>query len=135
MKTSDTRIGMAAIRPKAGGIGSARSAGFTMIELMMTISIATIVMTLAIPSFRYVTNSNRIAGEVNGLLGDLQFARAEAVKEGRNVTVCISADGQSCVANATTWQSGWIVFSDPTDTGVVDPGETVLRQQKPFSST
>ena len=39
-------------------------------------------MGLAMPSYRYVTNSNRIAGEINGLLGDLQFARAEAIKEG-----------------------------------------------------
>src|SRR5580704_16132104 len=131
-----TTRGRVTTSPRAAGlIESARSAGFTLLELVITMSIAAILLTIAVPSFRYVTNSNRIAGEVNGLLGDLQFARAEAVKEGRNVTVCISTDGQSCVANATTWQSGWIVFSDPTDTGVRDPGETVLRWQKTFSST
>ena len=86
------------------------------------------------PSFRYVTNSNRIASEINGLLGDLQFARAEAIKEGRTVTVCVSTDGATC-ANSTTWQSGWIVFSDPTNVGVVDAGETILRVQTPFTST
>jgi type IV fimbrial biogenesis protein FimT len=118
----------------AGPIESARSAGFTLLELVITMSIAAILLTIAVPSFRYVTNSNRIAGEVNGLLGDLQFARAEAIKEGRTVTVCVSTDGQSC-ANSTTWQSGWIVFSDPTDVGVVDPGETILRWQKTFSSS
>jgi len=108
--------------------------GFTLVEVLITIAIASILLTIAIPSFRYVTNSNRIAGEVNGLLGDLQFARAEAIKEGRTVTVCTSADGATC-AGVTTWQSGWIVFSDPTDVGVVDPGETILRQQAAFSST
>jgi type IV fimbrial biogenesis protein FimT len=113
---------------------AARSPGFTLLELLITMSIAAILLTLAVPSFRYVTNSNRIAGEVNGLLGDLQFARAEAVKEGRTVTVCVSTDGQNC-AGSTTWQSGWIVYSDPTDVGVRDPGETVLRWQKTFSSS
>jgi len=97
-------------------------------------AIAGILLTIAVPSFRYVTNSNRIAGELNGLLGDLQFARAEAIKEGRTVTVCVSTDGLTC-ANSTTWQSGWIVFSDPTDVGVVDPGETIWRMQTTFSST
>jgi type IV fimbrial biogenesis protein FimT len=116
---------MAASRAKAGGSGFARSAGFTMIELMMTIAIATIVMTLAIPSFRYITNANRIAGEINGLLGDLQFARSEAIKEGQGVTVCVSTDSQTCSANNLNWQSGWIVFSPAG----------VLRVQSQFSGS
>jgi type IV fimbrial biogenesis protein FimT len=128
MKTSDTRIGMAAMRPNAGVSGFARSAGFTMIELMMTIAIATIVMTLAIPSFRYITNANRIAGEINGLLGDMQFARAEAIKEGQGVTVCVSTDHTTCAANDTDWEHGWIVISSLASVGV-------LRVQSPFSST
>jgi type IV fimbrial biogenesis protein FimT len=119
---------MAAIRPKAGVIGFARSAGFTMIELMMTIAIATIVMTLAIPSFRYVTNANRIAGEINGLLGDMQFARAEAIKEGQGVTVCVSTDHTTCAANDTDWEHGWIVISSLASVGV-------LRVQSQFSGT
>jgi type IV fimbrial biogenesis protein FimT len=119
---------MAAIRPKASGIGFPRSAGFTMIELMMTIAIATVVMTLAIPSFRYITNANRIASEINGLLGDMQFARAEAIKEGQGVTVCVSADGATCAANNTDWENGWIVVSSITSVGV-------LRVQSRFSSS
>ena len=100
--------------------------GFTLLELLITMAMAAILLTLAVPSFQYVTNANRIAGEVNGLLGDLQFARAEAIKEGRSITVCVSTDGATC-ANSTTWQSGWIVFSASTN--------TVLRVQNTFSST
>ena len=115
-------------------MSTGRARGFTMVEMLMTIAIASILMSLAIPSFRYVTNSNRIASELNGLLGDLQFARAEAIKEGRTVTVCESSDGATCT-NSTSWQGGWIVFSDPANVGVVDAGETLLRKQKPFSGT
>jgi type IV fimbrial biogenesis protein FimT len=126
MKTSDKRIGMAAL---------AKSSGFTMVELMMTIAIGSIVLMLAVPSFRYVTNSNRIAAEINGLLGDLQFARSEAIKEGRTVTVCISSDGSNCLnPNPAAWQNGWIVFSDPANTGVPAVG-SILRVQKTFSGT
>jgi type IV fimbrial biogenesis protein FimT len=107
-----------------------RSAGFTMIELMMTIAIATIVMTLAIPSFRYVTNSNRIASEINGLLGDLQFARAEAIKEGRSVTVCVSIDSTTCSVGNTDWKNGWIVFAVPA----TNPPNN-LRVQNTLSGT
>jgi type IV fimbrial biogenesis protein FimT len=125
MKTSDKRIGMATFT---------RALGFTMIEMLMTMVIAAVLLGLAVPSFRYVTNSNRIAGEINGLLGDLQLARAEAIKEGRTVTVCVSANGTQCT-NSTSWQSGWIVFSDPANVGIVDAGEAVLRVQKPFSGS
>jgi len=114
--------------------GCSREAGFNLLELLITMSVAAILLTIAVPSFQYVTNSNRIAGEVNGLVGDLQFARAEAIKEGRTVTVCVSVDHATC-ANSSAWQSGWIVFSDPTNVGVVDAGETILRTQKTFSSS
>ncbi len=114
--------------------GDIAQAGFTMIELMMTLAIAAIVTVLAVPSFRYVTNANRIAAEINGLLGDLQFARAEAIKEGRTVTVCISSDQTNCLINSTAWQNGWIVFSDPAGTGIPAAG-AILRSQKTFSGT
>lgn len=99
----------------------------------MTLAIAAVVATIGIPSFRYVTNSNRISGEVNGLLGDLQFARAEALKEGQNVTVCVSTLGASC-DGTSTWQSGWMVYSNPTGT-TTPVTSSILRIQKKFSST
>jgi type IV fimbrial biogenesis protein FimT len=134
MKTSDKRIGMMTSTPRTRRSAFVQSTGFTMVEMLMTIAIATIVTMLAVPSFRYVTNANRISSEINGLLGDMQFARSEAIKEGKNVTVCVSSDGNTCI-NSTAWRSGWIVFSDPTNTGVHDAGETLLRVQKTFSGT
>jgi type IV fimbrial biogenesis protein FimT len=110
--------------------------GFTLMEMLITMAIAAILLGIGIPSFRYITNSNRIAGEVNGLLGDMQYARAEAMKEGRTVTVCTSGDGTQCSgANVVNWQSGWIVFSNPNSNATVDANETILRVQTPFSST
>jgi type IV fimbrial biogenesis protein FimT len=110
--------------------------GFTLLEVLMTIAIAAIVAMIGIPSFQYVTNANRISGEVNGLLGDLQFARAEAIKEGQNVTVCISTLGTTCDGgNTGTWQNGWIVYSNPLP-GTTNPVNTsILRIQSTFTST
>lgn len=113
-----------------------RMAGFTLVEMLITIGIAAILLAMGTSSYRYVTNSNRIAGEINGLLGDLQFARGEAIKEGRTVTACVSSDGQNCL-NSTSWNNGWIVFQDPNGNSTVDTaaGETVLRVRSPFSGT
>jgi len=103
---------------------------------MTTLSIVAVVMAIGVPSYKYVTNANRLASEVNGLLGDMQFARAEAIKEGRTVTVCTSKNGTSCdtAGSNTNWQEGWIVFSDPTNIGTVDAGETVWRVQGAFNA-
>ena len=110
--------------------------GFTLVEMLITVALVAILLTIGIPSFRYVTNSNRIAAEINGLLGDMQFARSEAVKEGQPVTVCVSAGGTACDGvNVNTWQNGWIVFSDANANAAVDAGDVILRVQKPFSST
>jgi type IV fimbrial biogenesis protein FimT len=115
-----------------------RLSGFTLVEVLIATTVVAILLVIGIPSFRYVTNSNRIAAEINGLLGDMQFARAEAIKEGLPVTVCVSADGANCSgANVNTWQNGWIVFSDVNGNAVVNTaaGDTVLRVQKTFAST
>jgi type IV fimbrial biogenesis protein FimT len=119
-----TRAGLPSRFPAGGG----RSTGFTLVELVFTVTIAAILVSIGVPSFRYVTNANRVASEINGLLGDMQFARAEAVKEGNTVTICSSLDGATC-SGATTWNTGWIVFMDGNGNKTVDANEPVLRVQ------
>jgi type IV fimbrial biogenesis protein FimT len=118
--------------------GGQCSAGFTMIELVTVIAIVGILMAIGVPSFRYVTTANRISAEVNGLLGDMQFARAEAIKEGWPVVVCASANSTSAnptCSNTNTWQSGWIICSDKNNSGTCDAGDPVFRIQKSFAAT
>lgn len=110
-----------------------RSSGFTMLELVVVIAIVGVLIALGVPSFKYVTTANRIASEVNGLLGDMQFARAEAIKEGQTVVVCVSSNGTTCVNSP--WNNGWIVCSDPANDGSCDAGLPIYRVQKPFVST
>ena len=110
-----------------------------MVELAIVMTIVAILMAISIPSYKYVTNSNRIAAEINGLLGDMQYARAEAIKEGQTVTVCVSSNAASAAptcTGGTSWQNGWIVFADVNGDQQVTAGtDTVLRQQAPFTST
>src|SRR3984893_16700788 len=95
--------------------------GFTLTELMVVITIVAILMGIGVPSFKYVTTANRVSSEVNGLLGDLQFARSEAIKEGQTVSACASADGATCSGAPpppAVGKGGWIVFSAPPGTGI-----------------
>lgn len=110
--------------------------GMSLVELMTVISIAGILLAIGVPSYKYITTSNRVSMEVNALLADLQYARSEAVKEGQMVTVCPSANQTACDANSTNWQSGWIVFSDVNgNQQVANPAATyILRRQTAFTS-
>lgn len=106
----------------------------TLLELLTVMAVIAVLMAIAVPSFVSLTQTNRVAGEVNALAGDLQFARAEAVKEGLPVSICASPNGASCLGTAT-WNTGWIVFSDPNGNKAVDAGDLILRRQPPWKST
>lgn len=122
-------------------IGSARSVrGVTLFELLITMLIIAILAAIGVPSYRYITTYSRMSAEMNALLGDLQYARSEAVREGLAVSVCVAdstTSPRSCAASGTTtWQNGWLVFSDVSDNGVYDKtvGDAVLRVQPPITS-
>jgi type IV fimbrial biogenesis protein FimT len=104
-----------------------------MMELLMVISIVGILAAVGTASLKYVGTSNRISTEINGLLGDMQFARSQAIKTGTAVTICPSADQQTCTGSST-WTTGWIVFLDFNGNGTVDAGvDKVIRAQTSIS--
>jgi type IV fimbrial biogenesis protein FimT len=114
-----------------------KDAGVTLVELIAVITIAAILMSIGVPSYRYVTNSNRVAAESNALLADMQLARSEAVKEGQPVSVCPatrSGATWSCTGS-NHWEVGWIVFTDPAGSGNYDAAnDTVLHTQAAFAT-
>jgi type IV fimbrial biogenesis protein FimT len=109
--------------------------GLTLVELMVAVSVMSILMAVGIPSYRYITTSNRVSAEVNGLLLDLQFARSEALKQGRAITICPATTTLTCAGNSN-WQNGWIVFMDINGNGTMDDATTeiVLKNQRSFAA-
>ncbi|HEX7342312.1 MAG TPA: GspH/FimT family pseudopilin [Rhodanobacteraceae bacterium] len=77
-------------RRRAGGVCRAR--GFTLVELMITIFVAAILITIAVPSFQHVIASTRLTTTSNSLVNALQVARMQAIKR--------NADAQFCGNNA-----------------------------------
>jgi len=85
--------------------GPAPARGFSIIELMVTVAVAAVLIGLAIPSFRDLLISNKVMGTSTQLLGDLNVAKAEAVRRGSLVAV-ISNSGTN------DWSTGWHVETD-----------------------
>jgi type IV fimbrial biogenesis protein FimT len=108
-----------------------RHTGFSITELMVVVAIIAILLGIGVPSYRYITNSYRMSAEVNGLLGDLQYARAEAIRQGQTVSACVSNNRTACTGGVN-WANGWIVFSDPNNNQTAAAG-SVLRVQGAFT--
>ena len=95
---------------------------FTLVELMVTLAIATIIAMMVTP-FSDIIRKNRNLTLVQEFATALNLARSEAIKRGRTVTVCKrmtppDALEEECDADpATTWGNGWIVFVDVDETG------------------
>lgn len=100
--------------------------GFTLIELMVTLAIAAILLTVAVPNFLVFVQNNRLVAQTNELSAMLNFARSEAVKRGTNVRVCSRLNDTTC-AGGLIWDAGYLVFVDADGNGVPDDPADVLR--------
>lgn len=85
--------------------------GFTLVEVLVTISILAILTAVAVPSFQTMIASSSLTSTTNDVMTTLAQARSEAVRTGSRVTMCKSADGSTCVVSGD-WEQGWIVFND-----------------------
>jgi type IV fimbrial biogenesis protein FimT len=93
--------------------------GFTLIELMVTISVMAILLMIAVPSFNDATLGSKLGSYANNLVAGAHLARSEAIKRNAAVTLCVSSDGTDCATG--DWEQGWIVRA--TD------GTVIQRQQ------
>jgi type IV fimbrial biogenesis protein FimT len=100
--------------------------GYTLIELMIALTLLSIVFGLAVPTFRDFTRNNSVAAAQNDLVTALTMARSEALRRNRAVSVCASADGASC-GDQTNWNTGWIAFTDGNTPGVIDGTDVSLQ--------
>jgi type IV fimbrial biogenesis protein FimT len=110
-----------------------RHAGFTLVELMVTVTVSVILIAIAAPSFGTLLLKRSVQLAADNLVSDLRFARFEAIKLSRTVSVCSATTPTACSAGAS-WKDGWIVFVDADGDGSLDQGDEVLRVQDALTS-
>lgn len=97
-----------------------RSAGFSLVELMITVAVLAVIVAISAPSFTGVFNNNRLTAGANGLVTSLQTARSEALRRNAPVVVCRSTDGTNCDGAVGDWDQ-WITVAGANE---------VLRQDR-----
>jgi len=97
--------------------------GFTLIELMVTLVVATILITVAVPGMQSMIESNKVVTAANSISSVMNLARSEAAKRAVNVTACVSNDQASCTG--ATWNQGWLVWADLNNNASLDAGEII----------
>ena len=99
------------------------SAGFTLIELMITLAIAAILMTVAVPNLSAYRRNAELTGAANTFMASLNAARGEAMKRGMNAMVVPTSNGAD-------WNAGWVVFVDTNRSQTYDEStDTVVSSQ------
>jgi type IV fimbrial biogenesis protein FimT len=115
--------------------------GFSLIELMVIVTIIGILLTLAIPSFTALLARSSVTKAVNNFISDARYARGEAMRRGKSVTICRSnnpsAGSPACGTGdglaVQGWASGWVVFVDENGNGAFNAGDSVVRSQEPLT--
>lgn len=104
--------------------------GFTLVELMTTLVVATTLISIAVPNLSSLYEAQRANSSIRVIQQTLQFGRNAAISYGVSVTVCPVKDNQ-CDSN---WGNGLTVFTDSGDRNQLDGNDAILLQTSPFNS-
>ena len=94
-----------------------RQRGFTLIELMVALTILVILTTLGMPSMWQYMHRNKVIAEANQLVATFQYTRAEATTRRGWVIYCRTANpdaGTPACLTAGQTAAGWLVYAIPT---------------------
>jgi len=105
---------------------SSRNLGFSLIELLVTLSVASILVLNVFPSLSAIIAQERTTTLTNSLAGALAYARTEAVTKQSTVITCQSNNGSEC-NHSEGWHNGWIIFIDKNKNKQRESQEPLLR--------
>lgn len=101
--------------------------GFTLLELLMSLGLATLLVSWAIPAMSDWWRGTQLASASNRLMGLLESTRYESLALQHPVTVCASQDSQRCSRDGGRYL---MVFQDGNGNGVLDAGEVASTREE-----
>jgi type IV fimbrial biogenesis protein FimT len=108
--------------------------GFTLIEMLVTVAIAAVAMTIVYPSYSRFIIDAKEKSATNALMGAVRKARTEALSRNTPVSICRSQNLTDCNPGGGTWADGWLIFTDSAGIGTIDGTDTVLHRHEALDS-
>jgi type IV fimbrial biogenesis protein FimT len=105
---------------------------FTLLELLLTISIIGLLLSIAIPSYQNIINCTHADATLLQLYKAVQLARSEAIKRRCFVTLCPTKDYIHCI-NDRNWNIGYMIFIDPNENGIPFNKNQIIKQFMPIT--
>ena len=87
----------------------ARYAGFSLHELLVTVLVFALLVTIGYPALGDIVARHRVRTEVDALFHSIHLARKESVMQRRVVTLCPTRDFVIC-DRSLDWSNGWMMF-------------------------
>ena len=107
-------------------------AGFTLYELLVTVLIIGVVLSLGLPNLSQYGQNSRLTSTANDLLGSFHLARRAAARAKTNITICASDNSMTATPDCSgEFEDGWIVFVDNDGDIAVDNDDAILRRFEP----
>ena len=108
--------------------------GFTLLELLVAISVMAVLTAVAVPALRSWVHQRAIQAEVEEFQSALRRARMTAVHRGARVTLCGRgadvAGRPACSDDDQAWSKGWVLFIDHGEAGRVESEDVVLAEHQ-----
>ena len=101
--------------------------GFTALELIVTMAIIAILLATGVPAFKNYSWNLRMKTAMDQLQTDLKLARGLAISHNIQTIICPATESNDC-SGQSTWQEGWIAFTDLNTDRQKQDGEPLLKQ-------